>query len=51
MSKKKSKPKTISRMTGSRGAMPPPTVKDEIKKKKNDRHEVKRKLKRGDYDY
>lgn len=49
--KKNSKPKTISRMCGSRGVLPPPTVKDEVRKKKNDRHKVKQKLKKGDYDY
>lgn len=48
--KMKSKPKTIGKMTQSRGTMPPPTMKDVIKTKKSDRHDVRRKLKRGDYD-
>ena len=53
MAKKKSKkrnPKTISQMTGTRGMLPPPTVADVVKKKKNDRKDVKRKLRKGDYD-
>lgn len=51
MSKKKSKKRiTIGQMTQSRGVPIPPTVADEVKKKKNDRKEVKRKLKSGDYD-
>jgi hypothetical protein len=29
--------------------MPSPTVKDVDRRKKSDRHEIKRKLKRGDY--
>lgn len=48
--KKRKQPKTISQMTGTRGAMPPPTVVDVIKRKKNDRQKVKQKLKRGYYD-
>ncbi len=48
--KKKRKIKTISDMTGSRGVLPPPTIADVVKKKKNDRKEVKRKLRKGDYD-
>jgi len=48
--KKNKKPKTISRMTNTRGVLPPPTVKDEDKRKKSDRHKVKRRLKSGDYD-
>lgn len=48
--RKKNKRNTIGVMTQSRGTMPPPTVADAVKKKKNDRHEVKRKLKRGEYD-
>lgn len=54
MAKKKSKkrnPKTISQMTGTRGVLPPPTSAVDVKKKKNDRNEVKRKLRKGDYDY
>lgn len=51
MSKSKNKPKTISRMCQSRGTMPPPTVADVVKKKKNDRKSVKQKLKQGNYDY
>lgn len=46
---KKVKRKTIGVMTQDRGMMPPPTIKDEDKRKKNDRHETKRKLKRGEY--
>ena len=49
MAKKRNK-NTISKMTQTRGAMPPPTVKDEIKKRKNDRKDTKRKLKQGNYD-
>lgn len=48
--KLKPKRKTIGKMTQSRGTMPPSTVKDEDKRRKSDRHDVKRKLKRGDYD-
>jgi len=48
--KKKNKRKTIGVMTQSRGTMPPPTVADVVKKRKNDRKKVKEKLKRGDYD-
>mgnify|MGYP003458284264 CR=1 FL=1 len=47
---KKSKKKTIGVMTQDRGQMPRPTVKDIIKTKKNDRKEVRDKLKRGEYD-
>ncbi len=50
MAKKKSKRKTIGKMSQTRGMMPPPTVKDVVKKKKSDRHEIKRKLKGGDYE-
>ena len=49
MAKKKNK-NTISKMTQTRGTMPPPTAKDEIKKKKNNRKDVKQKLKQGNYD-
>jgi hypothetical protein len=48
--KKKIKKKTIGVMTQSRGQMPPPTVADVVKKKKNDRKAVKDKLRKGDYD-
>lgn len=49
--KRKKKRQTISQMTGTRGTIiAPPTVADVVKKKKNDRKDVKRKLKRGDYD-
>lgn len=48
---KTNKRKTIGVMTQDRGVMPPPTVKDVVKKKLNDRKVVKRKLKSGDYDY
>ena len=37
-------------MTRSRGVMPPPTVKDAVKKKKNDRKKVRDKIRKGDYD-
>lgn len=37
-------------MTQDRGSMPPPTVKDEVKKKKNDRKSVKQKIKQGIYE-
>lgn len=47
---KKSKRKTIGKMTQSRGIMPPPQRADVVRKKKNDRKDVKRKLKKGDYD-
>lgn len=50
MAKKKNKKQTIGVMTQSRGSMPPPTVADVVKKKKNDRKNVKQKLKKGDYD-
>lgn len=50
MVKKKVKRKTISQMTGTRRMLPPPTVSDVVKKKKNDRKDVKRKLRNGDYD-
>jgi hypothetical protein len=50
MNKKKDKSKRIGVITQDRGAIIPPTVKDEVKKKKNDRKDVKRKLKSGDYD-
>lgn len=53
MSKSKNdrrKKATIGVMTQTRGVIPPPTVKDVVRKKKNNRHEVKRKLKNGDYD-
>ena len=46
----KKKKKTISQMTRTRGIMPPPTVKDTVKKNKNDRQAVKRDLKNGNYD-
>ena len=46
----KKKKRTISKITNTRGAMPPPTVKDEVKKKKNDRKNVKQKLRNGNYD-
>jgi hypothetical protein len=47
--KKKNKRRTIGVMTQDRGVMPSPTVKDVDRRKKSDRHEIKRKLKRGDY--
>lgn len=50
MAKKKKKRKTIGVMSQTRGVMPPPTVADTVKKKKNDRKRVKEKLKGGDYD-
>lgn len=46
----KKKKNTISKMTQTRGTMPPPTVADVVKKHKNDRKSVKRKLKQGNYD-
>lgn len=46
----KKKKRTIGVMTQSRGQMPPPTVADVIRKKKNDRKKVKDKLRKGDYD-
>lgn len=46
---KKSKRKTIGVMTQSRGAMPPPARADEDKKRKNDRRQVKQKLRNGNY--
>jgi hypothetical protein len=46
----KKKRKTIGVMSQSRGTMPPPTVADVVKKKKNDRKKVKDKLRKGDYD-
>lgn len=49
-SKKKSKRKTIGVMTQNRGAMPPPTVADENKRRKNDRKKVKERIRKGDYD-
>jgi hypothetical protein len=48
--KKKNKRKTIGVMTQSRGTMPPPQRADVVKKKKNDRKQVKDKLRKGDYD-
>lgn len=48
--KKKHKRKTLGKMTQTRGTMPPPTVKDEDKRRKNKRKEVKRKLRSGDYE-
>jgi len=42
---KKHRRKTLSKITGTRGYMPPPTVVDIDKKKKNDRKNVKEKLK------
>ena len=48
--KKKNKRNTIGVMTQSRGVMPPPTVADVVKKRKNDRKKVKDKLRKGDYD-
>jgi hypothetical protein len=48
--KKRTKKKTIGVMTQSRGTMPPPTVADVVKKKKNNRKEVKDKIRKGDYD-
>jgi len=50
MARKKKKRKTIGIMTQSRGTMPPPTVKDEDKRKKSDRKQVKEKLRKGEYD-
>lgn len=47
---KTKKRKTIGQMTQSRGVMPPPTVADVVKKGRNDRKDVKQKLRRGDYD-
>ena len=46
----KKKKRTISKITNTRGYMPPPTVKEEVKKKKNDRKNVKQKLRNGNYD-
>jgi hypothetical protein len=46
----KKKRKTIGVMSQSRGTMPPPTMADVVKKKKNDRKKVKDKLRKGDYD-
>jgi hypothetical protein len=48
MSKKKRS--TIGKMSQTRGVMPPPTVADSVKKKKNDRKKVKDKLRKGEYD-
>jgi hypothetical protein len=50
MANKKKQRKTIGKMSQSRGTMPPPTVADVVKKKKNDRKDVRQKLRRGDYD-
>jgi hypothetical protein len=47
--KKKNKKKTIGVMTQSRGTMPPPTVADVVKKKKNDRKAIRNKIRKGDY--
>lgn len=49
MLSKKTKKKRIGVMTQDRGIMPPPTVADVVKKKKNDRKKIKQKLKNGDY--
>lgn len=48
--KNKSKRKTIGKMTQDRGAMPPPTQKDTIKTRKNNRKKIKEKLRNGNYD-
>ena len=37
-------------MTKDRGALPPPQRADMVKKKKNDRKQVRENLKRGNYD-
>jgi hypothetical protein len=50
VSNKKNKKKTIGVMTQSRGAMPPPARADVVKKKTNDRRQVRQKLKNGNYD-
>lgn len=42
--------KTIGVMTQSRGIMPPPTIVDVVKRKKNNRKEVRQNLRRGNYD-
>ena len=46
----KKKKRTISKITNTRGVMPHPTVADVVKKKKNDRKDVKQKLRNGNYD-
>lgn len=51
--RRKRKPKTIGRMTQSRGdwnGINPVTKIKEGKKKRNERKEIKRKLKEGDFD-
>jgi hypothetical protein len=50
VSNKKNKKQTIGVMTQSRGVLPPPQRADVVRKKKNDRRQVKQKLKNGDYD-
>lgn len=50
MANKSKKRQTIGKMTQSRGVMPPPTVADVVRKKKNNRKEVRQRLRKGDYD-
>lgn len=47
---KKNKKKTIGVMSQNRGVMPPPTIADVVKNKKNDRQRVKERLRKGYYD-
>lgn len=45
------KRKTLSAITGTRRAMPMPTIADKIKKKDNSRKQVKEQIKKGNYDF